>query len=161
MPELDGLNSVKEMRRHSELDKAKIIGVSATVTESNRRDEFIAVCDDYLPKPIQIDLLLEKIKLHLNITWETLENTEIVEKPRIEEEMDKFTFPSPKEMEELYTLAMLGDMRKIRDWANALEKRDDKYGQFAKKLNEMAAAFKANAILELIEAHRGNYTPPH
>jgi CheY-like chemotaxis protein len=154
MPEMDGLEAAKEMRVHRELDGSRILGVSATVTEGARRDEFMAVCDDFLAKPIDIDSLLEKIEAQLRIVWErALPGLAVAEAQA--EEGEELVLPPPEEMIELYELAMRGDMRKILEWATALEERDNRFSRFAGRLRELAGGFKADAILALIEHNMG------
>ncbi len=154
MPEMDGLEAAKEMRLHRELDETRIIGVSATVTESRHRGAFMAACDDFVVKPIQIDLLLEKIGSHLWIVWETAPPGIPVAETQAQEHEDLIV-PPPEDMMELHELAMRGDMQKIQAWATALEERDNCFIQFAGKLRKLAGGFKANAILELIGHHNG------
>jgi CheY-like chemotaxis protein len=154
MPEMDGLEAVKEMRVRRDLDETRIIGVSASATKSSRRDAFIAACDDFAVKPIQLDTLLEKIESQLGIGWETaLPGVPVAEAQA--EELEELILPPPEEMIELYELALRGDMRKIQAWATALEERDDRFSRFAGRLRELAGGYKAKAILALIEPHRG------
>jgi signal transduction histidine kinase/DNA-binding NarL/FixJ family response regulator len=153
MPEMDGLEAAKEMRLHRELDESRIIGVSATVTESRRRDAFMAACDDFLVKPIEIDLLLEKIEAQLRIVWETALPGVPVAEARAEER-EELTLPPTEEMIELYELALRGNMRDIQAWATALEERDNRFGRFAGRLRELAGGFKADAILALLEDNK-------
>jgi CheY-like chemotaxis protein len=156
MPEMDGLEAAKEMRRHGELDGSRIIGVSASVTESGHRDEFMAACDDFVGKPIQVDALLDKIEAQLGIVWETArpDMPVVPVVPVPSQEREELILPPPGEMLCLHELALRGDMRKIRAWATALEERDSRYGRFAGKLRELAGGFKAKAILALIEEHK-------
>jgi CheY-like chemotaxis protein/anti-sigma regulatory factor (Ser/Thr protein kinase) len=156
MPEMDGLEAAKEMRRHRELAESRIIGVSATVSESSRRDEFVAACDDFLAKPIQIDALLDKIGAQLGISWETAQ-PEVPVAPvakALERKHEDVDLPPPEEMLELHELAMRGDMRKIQAWATALEERDSRFATFAGALRELAGGYKANDILALLEDRR-------
>ena len=153
MPEMDGVESASAMRQHRELDKTRIIGVSATVTESSRREAFMAACDDFIVKPIQINLLLEKIKDQIGIVWETTQQDIPVAETR-NKELEEFTLLPPEEMIELHELAMRGDMRKIHAWAAALEERDSRFSRLTGKLHELAGSFKADAILALIEDHK-------
>lgn len=156
MPEMDGLEAAKEMRLHREMAETRIIGLSALVTENSRRDEFMAVCDDFMAKPIQIEQLLEKIEVQLRIVWETAPPGVPVEAQA--QELEELTLPSPEEMRELYDLALRGDMRGVRAWAAALEERDSRFSRFAGKLHELACGFKANAILALIEHNKEKIT---
>jgi signal transduction histidine kinase/DNA-binding response OmpR family regulator len=153
MPVMDGFEAVKEMRRRRELDETRIIGISASATKSMLRDEFIAACDDFAAKPIQLDTLLEKIGSQLRIVWETALPLEPV--AVLASERETFALPPLQQMNELHELAMRGDMREIQAWASALEKRDNRFSRFADKLRELAKGYKANAILALIEHHLG------
>jgi len=62
--------------------------------------------------------------------------------------------PAPEKIEELYDLAMLGDIRKIEIWATELQAGDRRYRRFIYRLRELTKGFKTRAILELVEQHR-------
>ncbi|MFL6699971.1 MAG: two-component regulator propeller domain-containing protein [Vitreoscilla sp.] len=70
MPEHDGLDTLREMRRHRQLDATRIIGVSASITGSERRHAFVAECDGFLNKPVQVPEMLQMIGRSLGIEWE-------------------------------------------------------------------------------------------
>jgi CheY-like chemotaxis protein/anti-sigma regulatory factor (Ser/Thr protein kinase) len=70
MPEADGLETVRQMRQHTELDATRIVGVSATVTGSDRKQAFAAACDGFLGKPIQVRELLHTIGRLLQLEWD-------------------------------------------------------------------------------------------
>ncbi len=65
----------------------------------------------------------------------------------------KLIVPPPQQLEDLYELAMLGSMKKIREWAISLEKLDQKYQPFASQLQELAQSFQEKAILNLVEQY--------
>jgi anti-sigma regulatory factor (Ser/Thr protein kinase) len=67
---------------------------------------------------------------------------------------EQFVFPPPEEVAILLELATMGDMRGIQDRAIALEKIDEKYNPFAKKLGELARGFEDEKLLALIERGR-------
>lgn len=157
MPELDGLTTAIEMKQRPELQNTRIIGASASVTDSIDKDRFLATCDDFIPKPVRIDLLFEKIGNLLGIDWEiTPEEPAHLIDCRTEEKVDlPLESPPPAELEELYDLAMMGDMSKIESWAMGLEHKDRKFAPFAEKLRELAGAFRTKAILSMVEQYRG------
>jgi CheY-like chemotaxis protein len=157
MPEMNGLEAATLMRANSEIAGTRIIGASATATDNAYKEAFIAVCDDFVTKPICIDLLLEKIGGLLVINWETaLAETEENRKGYCAENSgEALVAPVGEDLDNLYELAMMGDMQRIESWANSLEVKDQKYRGFAMKLRELAGGFKAKAILALVEQQRG------
>ena len=160
MPELDGLEFATRLRRNSTFAATKIIGASATVTDGACKDAFIAACDDFVTKPIHIGLLLDKIAGLLGIEWETAAAAAAKNdsEPRSLKDDEPFAIPPSAELEVLYELAMMGDMLEIEAWATGLEARDNTYRCFADRLRELAKAFKAKAILALVEQCRGAAT---
>ncbi|MCE1227684.1 MAG: ATP-binding protein [Geobacteraceae bacterium] len=157
MPEMDGLEFATRLREHSDFSATKIIGASATVTDGTHKDAFIAACDDFVAKPIRIDLLLEKIALLLGVEWKT-EVSAVLQDEREQapgKEDEPFAVPPAAELEVLYGLAMMGDMLEIEAWATALEAQNSVYRCFAERLRELAKMFKTKAILTLVEQCRG------
>jgi len=143
------------MRRLRELDGTRIIGTSATVSDSARKDAFKALCDDFIIKPIRLELLLEKIGKHLGLVWEAaLPGIPAAAAPMgTKEREEPVEVPSPEELKELYELALMGDMQRVRTWAAMLEEKDRKYSRFAGTLSDLAGRFKAKAILALVQQH--------
>lgn len=71
MPGLDGVETARELRRQSVLAGLRIIGVSATVTDSERRQAFAELCDAFVTKPVMLGALLEAIGRLLDLEWQT------------------------------------------------------------------------------------------
>ena len=63
----------------------------------------------------------------------------------------KLITPPVEDLETLYELAMLGSMKKIRQWAISLEESDAKYKPFATRLKELSQNFQEKAIVNLVE----------
>jgi PAS domain S-box-containing protein len=61
--------------------------------------------------------------------------------------------PPPEKLQELSELAMLGDMRRIREWAEELMQSDSRYTPFAAEVRDLAEGFKAKAIQALVEQY--------
>lgn len=160
MPEMDGLETVLRMRNDPKLSALKIIGASATITESANRDAFANACDDFIEKPISIDSLLEKMGILLGIQWDIAETESIGPKSSavMLKRAEPVIAPLPHELDELYVLAKLGDMQKIEQWAVDLAEKDNKYAGFAGTLRDLAAGFRTKAILLLVEQFRGDCT---
>ena len=157
MPEMNGLEAARLMRANLELADTKIIGASATATDNAYKEAFINACDDFVTKPIRIDLLLEKIGVLLGIEWKTVPlEPELVRGGGNLDGVEPLTPPAAEGLEGLYELAMMGDMLKIEAWANELESGNIIYKSFAAKLRELAGGFKTKAILALVKEYRGD-----
>ena len=156
MPEMDGLKLVQEIRRDPKLASTVIIGTSATITDSTLKNAFLAACDDFVPKPIHIDLLLEKIGSNLGIQWETAPVKIAADEGRGRICEESFGLPTPVELEGLYEIAMMGDMQKVEAWATALKLASPGYGGFADKLLHLAGKFRTREILALVNRCRGD-----
>jgi len=155
MPGMDGRETAAKLRLVSLCPQIKIIGASATVSGNSRLEAFASVCDDFVAKPIRIDLLLEKIRQQLELVWETAPGKSSPgSSTGSDHSSDALAAPPRAELEQLYQLALLGDMRKILAWAARLE-QEDAYRPFAVKLSELAGSFKTRAVLALVERHLG------
>lgn len=70
MPDQDGMETAHELRRHTELNAMRIVGVSATVTDGERKQAFAEACDAFLGKPVQLEVLLKTIGGLLSLEWQ-------------------------------------------------------------------------------------------
>ena len=68
-PDTDGYGAIHELRSHSELDGTVIIVLSASVFPYDRQHSVEAGGDDFIPKPIRVEELLDKLGKHIGITW--------------------------------------------------------------------------------------------
>jgi signal transduction histidine kinase/CheY-like chemotaxis protein len=82
MPGMSGWTLAAGLRRDAGLD-APIIMVSAHAEDDRLSGEAVAHHDDFLAKPVDIDLLLDRIEQHLKLTWlrETSGSTELTARP--------------------------------------------------------------------------------
>lgn len=64
MPKLDGLEATKAVRQRWPIDGPRIIAVTAHVLEYSRSMCLDAGMDDYLSKPVDMDVLADMIRKH-------------------------------------------------------------------------------------------------
>jgi DNA-binding response OmpR family regulator len=67
MPVLDGFEVTRQLRQLPELKDVVAIALSADVFESTKQKSLAAGCQDFLPKPVQAELLLESVMVHLRL----------------------------------------------------------------------------------------------
>ncbi len=46
-----------------------MIALSASVFEHNRQESLAAGCEDFIPKPVKVEKLLERLKKRLKLKW--------------------------------------------------------------------------------------------
>lgn len=61
MPDMDGLEATRAIRRIPELDHVPIIAVTANVMKGDRETTLAAGCDGYIPKPIDVDRFPDQV----------------------------------------------------------------------------------------------------
>lgn len=65
MPNMDGFNACREMRKMEKLRRVPIILVTSRGEPSNVENGFASGCNDYLTKPIDGPALLEMVSAYL------------------------------------------------------------------------------------------------
>ncbi|MGH7927968.1 MAG: response regulator [Candidatus Binatia bacterium] len=65
MPVMDGWEATRRLKANDDLRHIPVIAVTSHAMVGDEIEARKAGCDDYLPKPIDEDLLLKKIKKHL------------------------------------------------------------------------------------------------
>jgi len=152
MPRMDGLEVIEVLRmRREAMEKPRIIGVSATVTDNERKRAFIAACDDFLTKPIDVEMLLEKIGSQLEITWETARPVVPAEAPPspTEEavEHERASMVPPLEvLEAMQRTVERGDFGALEDMVTDWMHRDVAYATFGLQIKQFAARYDDEGI---------------
>ena len=160
MQGMDGVETGRRLREKRNLVSSVIIGTSATLTESTLKTAFWEVCDDVLAKPIDLDLLLEKIGGYLELEWETAPHLAVGERWSFPAGDEPTRLPAPAAVEELYVLALLGDMVKIEAWADEFRSSYPAFTEFADRLVHLAGKFRTKEILALVDRCRGEGNGP-
>jgi signal transduction histidine kinase/CheY-like chemotaxis protein len=146
---LTGLEAVKTLRKIPNFKDTLIIATSASVFETDQEKSREAGCDVFLPKPVEEEKLFNLLVNHLNLEWTYEEAVEVAPE---EADDDVPLIPPPKkELELLYEAAMLGRMRRVREQTAHIEKLDEKYIPFARKIHKLAKDFEDEQIVALVE----------
>ena len=148
MPVLDGFEMIRRIRLTDELKNVVIIVTSASVFEADKCQSLEAGCDDFMPKPIEAQILLEKLQKHLHIEWTYEEEMQLVNPS------PSLVAPPQPEIETLYDLAMKGHLQGIMKRAENIEQIDEKFAPFANKLRQLSKGFQEKAMKEFISQYR-------
>ncbi|MEM6252946.1 MAG: ATP-binding protein [Cyanobacteria bacterium P01_D01_bin.156] len=70
MPEMGGFEMTQQLKHSDATKDVPIIASSASVFDFDRQQSYAAGCNEFLPKPIQIDELFGYLQQHLNLVWQ-------------------------------------------------------------------------------------------
>ena len=149
MPEMDGLEAIRQLRQLPDLAELPIITVSASVLGKDEESSLAAGANAFLAKPVDEDTLLAQIGALLRVDW-ILESSTTAEELALTSD-GSFIIPPRQQMEALHRVALQGSMRDIAQMATQLALQDERYRPFAEHLLALARRFQSKAILRLVE----------
>jgi len=149
MPVMDGLEATRQIRETPGLEQTPIFVISASATPEDKSESLAAGASAFISKPIHEEELLQAIGAQLNLDWRhgKPQAAPVAKRERI----DKMSIPPPEELQVLYELALVGNMKDIRKWANHIVTLNDLYRPFAEKLKQLATGYQSEIILEMVE----------
>ncbi|MEO1621787.1 MAG: CHASE2 domain-containing protein [Cyanobacteria bacterium J06632_3] len=160
--DVDGLALIKQLRQQPKTKETIIIVISTHAFESDRQRSLAAGANAFLPKPIDVQKLLSVLQQHLNITWKYRDNptknsinnaAKLEAQPPSEQGSPvKIIAPDKETLDELYHLAMMGDLNSIEGMIDQLEEKDPTLAGFTSQLRTMAQGFQTKKIRELIQS---------
>ncbi|MRV72782.1 response regulator [Duganella sp. FT92W] len=151
MPVMDGREATRRIRRMPEFAGIPIIIVTASANREEEAMNLEAGANAFIPKPIELDKLLKTIGTLLSLTWIHDERAQ-----ENAEETGDFVAPPQHEIETLYRLAKLGNMKLIMARADYLKQLDQHYIPFASRLRHLADSYQSKAVMALVERYRSN-----
>lgn len=149
MPVMNGLEATRHIRELAGLEHVPIIAISASVTPEDQNQSLVAGANVFMTKPVQQNRLLHVIGELLGLELIHDDTPETAEE---ETAAAAFVAPPQSELNVLYELALVGNMRDIRRHADHIEQVDAALKPFAEKLRQLAKEYRSKAILELVEA---------
>jgi len=149
MPHVDGIELIRAIR--SQVACApKIIAASASASDYTSLEALDAGCDAFLPKPLHLAGLLDRITDLLHVEWER----EDTSKPATGRRAAVGTFALRRDVaEELYHLAMQGDIAGLVQRATAQLGSDPSACGFCDELRALANEYDTGGIRRMLSAH--------
>lgn len=153
MPIMGGWDMAKKVRLLPQIQNTVIIASSASVFNFDRQQSHEAGCNDFLPKPIQAEELLNQISRYLKISW--VYETNVQEKQQESQPIvsSNLLIPPIEQLETLYAVAHIGDVRGVEQEALRLQQLDAQYTPFTQKLLQLAQEFDEQGILKFIRQY--------
>jgi CheY-like chemotaxis protein len=159
MPVMDGHEMIAQLRQSSEISSdLAIIVSSASVFESDRQKSLEAGANDFLPKPIQKETLLESLQKHLNLEWvyeqPIQEQTiNVVKNSSPATQVVEMIPPSADDITRLHDLSRKGLINDLLQEIDRIEELDPKLLPFTQTLRDLAKGFKLRQIKAFIEQY--------
>lgn len=156
MPNMDGFEAVRLIREDSAFAGIKIIACSASVYDYDR-DQSVAVgCNDFVPKPVNITEMLDKLKKHLDIAWEYDQAVELMpstaSRAHVTDQNKEVVFPEEEILQQIYKLALIGDVESLVLRLDELEEQDKDFVPFVAKIRTFAREYKMKLIRQFIKS---------
>ena len=154
MPVMDGLEMAQQLRQSDTFKDVIIFASSASVFNFDRQRSRDAGCNDFLPKPVQLEELFDQLKHYLGLEWihGAMETTPS-EISKTAPSTNQMVFPPVEELKALYKAAKRGDIVGIQEEANRIKSLNLKYNAFADRILELAESFDDEMIIKLVKPH--------
>ncbi|NER04410.1 MAG: response regulator [Okeania sp. SIO3C4] len=157
MPVMDGFEFLHKLRSgtdsegvfHAQLQNQIVLVSSASVFDSDRHKSLDAGGNDFLPKPVQAETLLELLQKHLQLDW--IYDTNNTEKQNIEATPDEIQPPETEILQQLWELAQDGELDGIIEIAEKLQ--DTNTAAFTQELIRLADACELKQLRAFIQQY--------
>ncbi len=158
MPVMDGHQMLAHLRTSSDISADLIVIVSsANVFESDRQKSLEAGANDFLPKPVQQEVLLQLLQKHLNLEWIYEQGESIAEPEKAFEDIalaiqdGEIIPPSTEEVNILLDLSRKGLINDLLKEIDRIEELDPQLRPFTQTLRDLAKGFRLRQIKSFIE----------
>lgn len=158
MPVLDGFELLNQIRRSAQFSHLPVIVSSASVFDEDQHRSLDAGANAFLPKPVQVEMLLELLRTHLQLYW-TYAAPKLPVKSASEHEAPKISQPTeiiPPPTEELtllYDLAMQGLVHDLLERCDVLEASHKPLMPFTQSLRRFAKSFQLKQMQTFLEQY--------
>jgi signal transduction histidine kinase/FixJ family two-component response regulator len=162
MPIMDGYEMLQQLRKETFDRDPVVIVSSASVFESDRQKSLNAGANDFLPKPLQADLLFNSFKNYLQLTWiYESKITEVLNREAAN--LNKTTLtgfdpqdivpPPTEDLELLFDLSRKGLINDILEELSRIEQIDSNLVPFSIQIRQFARSFQTKKIKTFIEQY--------
>ena len=171
MPMTNSYETVRQIRQTPAIGDVVIIALSATVLNRTRKKCSDAGCNDFLARPVRINDLLERLRIHLKLEWiyedstytsvrnpeprDSDDRSEERGNKESESQADAAFLPPVKEIVSLREFLMIGDIRGIRDQIGKIESMYPDSSAFVEKVSRLMNMYRLDELQELIEGYIG------
>ncbi|MEG4318055.1 MULTISPECIES: ATP-binding protein [unclassified Microcoleus] len=154
MPVMDGFEFLEQIRAHPQLRDAIVLVSSASVFEIDRQKSLDAGGSDFLPKPVQADLLLGLLQKYLQLEWVYGDTVDAGKKGQNAiARPNEMQIPAIEILHLLHEQAQAGDLDAVIEIAEEIQTANPEHAIFATKIIVLAEGFQVKELRALIEEH--------
>lgn len=162
MPNMDGFELMMKLQANPQTSSIPIIVSSASVFDADRQRSLEAGAKSFLPKPLQVEELTKTLGNLLNLEWiydnynSSLGNANNPENSKIQPNQTadgetEIIPPSEEIVQQLYHLAMMGDIPAIEGILKEITAQDKQLLGFAEQISKLAASFQTAKIRKFLK----------
>jgi CheY-like chemotaxis protein len=160
MPVMDGNETMRQIRRMPGWAGIPIVAVTASAGAEDERKSRDAGASAFLAKPLDHNRLLRTIGALLGLKWVTEQPVTAAPAPADVDD-GALVAPPAEEIEELWQMAQIGNMRQIRARAAYLRELDPAYAPFANRLDALAQGYHSKHLAAFVARFRAaDAVPP-
>ncbi|WP_267874750.1 ATP-binding protein [Telluria antibiotica] len=160
MPVMDGNETMRQIRRMPGWGGIPIVAVTASAGPEDERKSRDAGASAFLAKPLDHNRLLRTIGALLGLKWVTEQPVATATAPADVDDA-ALVAPPADEIEELWQMAQIGNMRQIRARAAYLRELDPAYAPFANRLDALAQGYHSKHLAAFVARFRAaDAVPP-
>ncbi|WP_026735163.1 MASE1 domain-containing protein [Fischerella sp. PCC 9605] len=151
MPVMDGFALIHYVKQSAQLKDVAIVASSASVFESDQNQSLDAGANAFLPKPVSADILLELLRIHLNLEWIYAPKPEVDsnrQETNNQSNSNDICLPSIDVLTRLYELVKDGDVDGVLHEANNLKANNPVFVTFAQQVIQLAENFQLKKLRE-------------
>ncbi|MGK3990342.1 AAA family ATPase [Sorangium sp. So ce136] len=152
MPELDGVETTRRLRKLPGFASVPVIASSASASEVDRARGAGVGCTDFLPKPVQLGALLDQLEDHLDLAWTRAEAPQRAAAPA---PAAPGAVPSAEVIAGLLDLVNRGRISGLLLELERLEREDARLGSFVDELRGLAKGFQVGKLRDALRAAAG------
>jgi signal transduction histidine kinase/CheY-like chemotaxis protein len=145
MPIMNGTDAAIQLRKNG--FKKPIIVLSANAYPADRVSAIQAGCNDFLTKPIQVPQLLNKLKLHIGLTW--IHQSDEVEQQH-ENPNTELHLPPDDILNILQAFVRIGDLLGLNKTLDELVKAYPEYQPLSQRIKILTREFRLAEIKKLL-----------
>ncbi|MGL5880052.1 MAG: response regulator [Xenococcaceae cyanobacterium] len=154
MPVMDGYEMIEQLRLSPQLKDIPAIVSSASVFASDKQKSLNSGANDFLPKPIQVESLLEILRKHLQLEW-VYEEQELKDSQETaivtSNASTELVFPEAEDMNLLQDLIRKGLINNLLKEIDRIEKLDNRFVPFTQKIRQLARSYQLKQLRTFIE----------